>query len=513
MIIGFANIYPFRPHIKHMVYLINHALKCGHEIYYLECDGVFNNCFLKIDKNPIIKNFSCIKCKFGGLNTFLEKSPDNFSTYLNDNDIKLKDFSYSSISTIFHKYGLSDIKNLKDPLIKKKTEKTRKTINKAYKGAKNWIKHRKFDLVFGFNGRIDITNGILNASLDLKIPYVSVERSWTGNGIQLNYNGTPTSLKGFHDTIKFFRDKPLNRDQISLAYSFVFKRFNKISLGEFRQYNLKQKKGLFKEKIKWLYLPSSIYERIEHPDFKNNWIDPIKPINFLIKKGFIKPSEIIIRGHPQWQKYSMSSEIDFTEISKKLGIRYIPSNSKISTQELIINSENLIVFGSSSAFEAGILGKRILNLSHTFYLNGGFTYNFLKEGDFDIDKFLKMDPRKIIIQTLRCIYSINNRYMQFLDSLKAKNSYDYDFNEFEDLKYFDKIIKNKSIPFNDDKFEKHNEAEKNFLNKFFINRYKNIYQNDYLHFDNFKKNKLKKIHISRKREMFFMDIIDTLTKK
>ena len=395
--------------------------------------------------------------------------------------------------------------------IKNQISLSNKTINKAYSGAINWIKSRKFDLIFGFNGRIDITNAILNAALDSKIPYVSLERSWLGKGIQLNFNGTPLSLSGFDDVVSTFNDKPLNNNQISKAFLSISNRFNKISYGEFKQYNIEQTRGLTNTKFKWLYLPSSIFERIGHPDWNDNWEDSFHPIKHLIKTGVIKKSELIIRGHPQWTIYSPSSEKEFIKKSKELGVKYIPSNSNISTHELIVNCENLIVYGSSSAFEAGLLGKKILNFSPTFYQNGLFIYNYFSEIEFDYQKFINMDPKFIIRQTIRTIYSINFRYMQFTDYIVAESPYDYKFKEFNDLNYFNKIIDNNKIPYNDYEFSLSCEEENNFLDDFFNKRYDKIFDLNFcLKFENKTINKDFSKKIKRKKILKFMDVIDLI---
>jgi hypothetical protein len=510
MKIGFASIYPSRPHIKHMVYLINQAIKAGHEIYFLECNGAFENCSKKICRNIIEKKISCLACNLGGLKGYIDKKPDLFSNLINDNHSN-KNFSYSAISTIAGINGISEQEELNNTTIRNQIALSNKTINKAYIGAINWIKSRNFDLIFGFNGRLDITNAILNAALDCQIPYVSLERSWLGKGIQLNFNGTPLSLSGFDDVVSTFNDKPLNKMQISKAFLSISNRFNKISYGEFKQYNIEQTRGLTNTTFKWLYLPSSIFERIGHPDWKDNWEDSFHPIKHLIKIGVIKKSELIIRGHPQWTKYSPSSEKEFIKKSKEIGVKYIPSNSNISTHELIVNCENLIVYGSSSAFEAGLLGKRILNFSPTFYQNGLFIYNYFSEVEFDYKKFIKMDPKFIIIQTLRTIYSINFRYMQFTDFIIAQTSYNYKFKEFEDLNYFDKIIENYKIPYNDYDFSSSSKEENDFLDNFFNKRCDKIFDLNFcLKFENKTINNDFSKKIKRKINWRFMDFIDLI---
>ena len=53
----------------------------------------------------------------------------------------------------------------------------------------------------------------------------------------------------------------------------------------------------------------------------------------------INPSNLVVRGHPQWIMVSPESERLYSEWCKKIGAKYIESSSKINSQELILRSE------------------------------------------------------------------------------------------------------------------------------------------------------------------------------
>ena len=128
-------------------------------------------------------------------------------------------------------------------------------------------------------------------------------------------------------------------------------------------------------------------------------------------------------------------------------------------------SDGVIVNGSSTALEAGMLGKKIINLSPTFYEKGGFCINL--KGPSDVLKFSRspawIDSNDVIIRCLRAIYTINYRYMQLTNSITALNSYDYSFISIENRKYFEELVLRRRIPSDDDSFSDSDGDEKKFI--------------------------------------------------
>lgn len=478
MKIGFASIYPYRPHVKHLAFLAQEAERFGHEVFWLECDRAFDICSAKLNKGKIGKAVSCLKCTIGGLRGFLNTKPDLLSKLVDLNQKLCNEPQYSAISTVASAIGLSDVEQLNDQEFQNTASKIQETVDLAKNGAAIWLKDRELDAVFCFNGRLDITNAIMIAAIENQVPFISVERSWLGVGIQLTFNGTPLSLNGFNDALKLWRDKPLTSEQICKSFISISNRYKKKATGEFRQYNEKQKFGLFESDIdfEWLYLPSSIFERIGHPDWDVYWQDDIDAVERLISNGIVEPSKLIIRGHPQWSIFSPDSELRYSVWADKIGARYISSDSEISTQELIWASLRVIVYGSSAAFEAGLLGKQIINLSPTFYSEGDFLLNILNERDIQnyMRKKINVAPREIVRMCMRALYIINYRYMQCTNSIRADNPFDYSFSPLTDDKYFDKIIIEKCIPADDIDYADNSNDEDRFLDNYMINVFDNI---------------------------------------
>ena len=480
MKIGFASLYPYRPHLKQMAYLASQAKIAGHEAFFLELGPGFENCHAKLDEGYFKKKVASLKIKYAGLNGFLSGNRDTLSAFVINSDKKRdpSKFLYSARSTVASKYGISSVEGLNNENISRLIDKNLVTIQDAYAGALAWLEIRKFDLVIGFNGRIDVTNALMQACLDSKTPYFSLERSWTGDGIQLVKNGTPLSLSTMNDVVEKWATKPLKSYQIIQAFSFLAKRFSREAFGEYQQWNSGQEFGLIDKNYSWLYTPSSIFERVGHPDWAVEWRSDMEAVEFLLQSRSIHSSQLIVRGHPQWATYSPSSDQVYSDWCAKIGAKYIESNSKVNTQELIFKSDNIISYGSTSAFEAGIFGKNIFNLSPTFYEKGGFTTNvFSKKGGFDKAE-TKLSKKEISRLCLRSLYSINYRYMKLTEEIKAIDNFDYVYKAMSQTDFFDKLCEEKDLISNKD-FCNSSLDEDNFLDALFEDIEKNTFDKSF----------------------------------
>jgi hypothetical protein len=469
-----------------MVYLASQAKVAGHEVFFLELGSGFENCQPKLDENLLIKTIASLKIKFGGLSGFLSGNRDTLSTFVKSDRNRNTDpsqFLYSARSTVASKYGVSSLDGLNSESMLRSIDKNVVTIQDAYEGALEWLNLRDFDLVIGFNGRIDVTNGVMQACQQVKTPFISLERSWTGDGVQLVKNGTPLSITTINDVVGKWSTKPLKGYQIIQAFSFLANRFSRESYGEYNQWNLNQELGLLDRHYKWLYTPSSIFERIGHPDWAVPWRDDMEAVEFLLKSRSIDGSQLVVRGHPQWEAYSPSSDKVYSDWCKSIGAEYIQSNSKINTQELILRSENIISFGSTSAFEAGIAGKNIFNLSPTFYQKGGFIINVLSKKDGYNRTETKLSKKEVARLCLRSLYSINYRYMKLTEEIKAIDNFDYVYREIQQADFFEKLHGDKLFISNEDYCDSTEEEddfidslfediEGNLFNKSFFNDYK-----------------------------------------
>ena len=450
----------------------------GHDVYWLECNSAVDICVAKLGKSPIQKKVACLKCGVGGLRGYLYESPDPLTRYMASSEFASAQPGYSAISTVASHFGMSEEIGTEDPEFQKMAADVQKSIDLAQAAAEQWIKHRKLDAVFCFNGRIDLTHAVLKAAASCGVPFVSVERSWHGQGIQLTLDGTPLTLRGFHDLVSGWREKPLTKAQLWKAFGLIADRFQKKAVGEFRQYNTDQRPGLVGTSriIEWLYLPSSIFERVGHTDWKVGWKDDLHAIEQLIARGVVNPAKLVVRGHPQWTTFSPESDKRYKEWSSRAGAQYITSGSVLDTRELIWSSRAVLVYGSSAAFEAGLLGKPILNLSPTFYFEGGFLENVVGPDQISsfIDRGFTMSPEEIVRKCLRTIYTINFRYMQLTEQIQADDAYEYRFKGLEKVHYFEDLISKRKIEPDNSTMATDTSQEDDFLATYMPDMYSNI---------------------------------------
>ncbi|MDC1160478.1 hypothetical protein OAT10_01855 [Luminiphilus sp.] len=396
----------------------------------------------------------------------MNEAPDYLSKYgYLEEDVE-SEASYGAMATLSVMRGVADLSELEEPVFKGQAKKLQRSIDVMTKAGQSWIQDRKLDAVFIYNGRLDLTNAILLAAQSLNVPVFSVERSWSGNGMQIVADGTPLQLHRHHEMVEHWSRYPLTTAQIERACSFVSGRLAQTSIGEFKQWNAGQTTGLAAMYTGfWAYLPSSIFERIGHPDWSSGWESDLRALELLLSERTITRDRLVVRGHPQWKQLTPVTQEKYRNWCKQHEVVYLESDSQVSTQELISVSDGVIVNGSSTALEAGMLGKRILNLSPTFYEKGGFCIN-LKEPS-DVIKFARspawIDSSDVVIRCLRAIYTINYRYMQLTNSVTALNSYDYSFNSIDNKEYFEELVLGRRIPPDDNTFANSDSAEKQFI--------------------------------------------------
>jgi hypothetical protein len=449
-----------------MAFLFEQAKLQGHEVFFAECNGAVKVCSQRLDRGLLGRHTACLKCRVGGLSGYLSEAPDDLSKYGYSEEGFQSDPHYAAIATLSVMRGVADIGQLEEPVFKDQSRQLQSSIDVMTKAGESWIKERKLDAVFIYNGRLDLTNAILLAAQSLNVPVFTVERSWSGNGIQINAEGTPLQLERHHEMVEHWSNYPLTAAQINMACRFISDRFRKTSIGEFKQWNADQKMGLAKTHSGcWVYLPSSIFERIGHPDWHSDWKSDLTALEHLLSERIITRAQLVVRGHPQWLDLTPETQEKYRRWCDREKVVYLDSENKVNTQELISSSEGVIVNGSSTALEAGMLGKKIINLSPTFYEKGGFCVNL--KGPSDVLNFSRrpawIESDEVVIRCLRAIYTINYRYMQFTNSITARNSYDYSFNSIDSKKYFEDLVLRRRTPSADDSYSESDIDEKKFI--------------------------------------------------
>lgn len=440
MKIGFANIYSFRPHVEHLYFLSLLLENNGHEVCYLTCDADLSNCYPRMLKGTG-KIKECSKCILGGIRSYSDKNISSLSAqYRNEcltTNVKniLDELALSSSCTLTRTETDFELNNAEVVFFQKKLQQP---IRKTYQASLNWIRDNELEAVICFNGRMDMTRALTYACETMKVPYITHERTWFGDGLLLTPNANCLSLKSVGEMVSDFDNKPLTLEQARLAGKLIAERFLQKNVLEWRLYNKDP------ESITWpanstekkvLVLPSSRNEYTGHDDWISDWSDNTKALDDLFEVFSIRPEDVVVRFHPNWSENIGKISGDratnlYTKWAKRKNIFFISSEDKANTYDLIQQADIVVLNGGSSAVEAGACGKQVICLGPANYDQSGFLRVFNNKKDmFRSNALINLEPEIIIRKTLRFVYLSAKRLPQYVDYVKALETIKY--------KYFD----------------------------------------------------------------------------
>ena len=433
MKVGFSNIYPYRPHVGHANYLAYLVRSYGGETYSLSCPGSSSSCYNKLYKGKNSFAYTtCITCRVGALTS---TNFNNVNWIRSDISVgeEIDGCLIASSATLHRSESQSSWTSDSDN--KNTRMMMRKNFQSAYFSALKWIEANKFDFVLVFNGRIDMTRAVTLACEKTKTPYITHERPWLGDGIQLIPNENCQSLIQRGLLVKKYNHLPLTRYQAILASSSMASRFLRTNVLEWSLYNLNSKR------IPWpqsssgervLVLPGSKSEVAGHPELITDWDTTIQALDAFLDIAKINGRDIVIRGHPIWAKrvanrWAHNIDQCYQKWAQKRGAFYISASDNSDTYGLIEQSNIVIVNGGSSAVEAGTLGKKIVSLGPCVYQEASFLKT-LKNYD-EINSFSGFDSwissEEVIRYTMRYMYTSLKRFPQYTDHVKALTTKQY----------------------------------------------------------------------------------------
>lgn len=438
--IGFLNVYPYRPHAHQAKFLERLAKSLGWETYALVCDGNANRCYLRELKGT--GRLECAKCIVGGLRTFAFDHVDSAGRYWSSNNILPEHEVFVESSA----YTLTRIESWEQRQSQQVAEKKQVLLADSvnfYYAVQKWIAQRKLDAVIAFNGRMDMPRAAIEACNIAGIPYLTHERPLFGHGIILNRNTNCSSLEKIHWINKTFSAKPLTQLQCKIAAKLAADRLFGGNLLEWKNYNTNALKidrwpvPKQNSDYKVLVCPSSKNELLGHPDWATEWKDNTDALDTAVAKKWFNYRDILIRFHPSWsinfgQVTAKQCEEHYLNWCKNRGVAFIQSSSNISTQELIRLADLVVLNGSNTIFEAGMLGKPVFCLGPSPYSYSGTAYDIIGFKDFDeinMNNVLNTAPKEIIRKTLRYFYSKAARepiYTNFVRSKTVTECFFYD---------------------------------------------------------------------------------------
>jgi hypothetical protein len=312
-------------------------------------------------------------------------------------------------------------------------------VETVYSNGKRWIQEKGLDAVLVFNGRMDLTAALCAACEDLGIPFASLERSWLGHGLLLRPNQNCLGLREINRLSARFRDLPLTADQAGYAGRIAADRFRQRNVLEWRLYNAGATHSSWPTAAprgaRVLILPSSRNEFEGHGDFTCGWHDFTAGVDSVLAHLDLPAESCVVRCHPNWaerigRNTGWRSQKHWTEWAVDRGMTVIGSAEKISTYGLIGQADCVIVNTSSSGVEAGLRGRKVVCIGHSFYEEGGFAVQVHGPADLHrLDALAAHDPELTARRALRFLCTHGRRFAQFSKFVRAITTIHYEYYE------------------------------------------------------------------------------------
>ena len=433
MRVGLVNIFSFRPHVEHLMFLGKLLERAGHDVCYLTCDSSVSNCYARQLKGTS-KVIECSQCIVGGVRSYATKKITSISVAeSNISDQRIDDMCLSSSCTLTRtesevEWNEAQVVGIRESLYS--------SVATTYGSTVRWINNNQLDGVICFNGRMDLTRGVIEACRDLGVPFITHERTWFGDGLNLTPNGNCLALGPLSKMVDEFSSRPLTKRQAQIAGKYIGDRFLQKNSLEWRLYNKNPEPApwpINSEKGKRvLIIPSSKNEFAGHDDWKSGWSSNTDALNDFFECFAISPKNAVVRCHPNWSENigRVSGERSlghYRKWAKKSGVYFISSESKLSTYDLIQQADIVLVNGGSSSVEAGACGKQVICLGPSTYQKSGFVQTFMSKSDMKEHTLLNLDSDEIRRKTLRFIYVRSHRHPQFTRYVKALETTKYSY--------------------------------------------------------------------------------------
>lgn len=449
MRIGFSSIYAWRPHVEHLHYLAGLAREAGHQASFLTCDADLDACYTKALRPRRSDVMHCVQCCVGGLRSYERQGVHSIGRLADERlqmPAKASEWSRSSASTLGRFESDADFASEEFLSLARSLDgPTRRT----YSAAMRWIERERLDAICLFNGRIDATRGLVEAARAVGVPFVSVERTWFGDGLQLLPGEDCLGLRNVDAMMREWREQPLSRGQGLRAGSHVASRFLRRNGKEWRAYNLSAKATdwpVAKAQRRILLVPGSRNEVWGHPDWRSRWPEHTVAFDALIDHLGLRAEDVVLRCHPNWGERigevdGSKSEDHYREWAARKGIQCIASTDPTSTLGLIELSDAIVVCGGSAAFEAGVLGKQVIAVAPSVYQQAGFQSdagspealrNLVLHTELD-ETSRTQQAARIARQTLRFAYTMVYRLPQYVDQVRCVTTTQYEYFEGADV--------------------------------------------------------------------------------
>lgn len=465
MNIGLVNMFSFRPHVEHLMFLGNLLEGDGHTVNYLTCDAQVSNCYPRAIKGTS-KLAECPKCMLGGVRSFVASPVQSLRG--GDATLARSVLDEIALSSSCTSNRTESEKDWNEPAVVAVRESLHAPVLLTYQSTVKWITTHQLEAVVCFNGRMDITRAITYACEQMGIPYVTHERTWFGDGLQLIPNANCLSLHALGEMVKEYDDKPLTQAQARLAGKLAGERFLQRNSMEWRLYNQNPEPApwpLAGKGPRVLVLPSSKNEFAGHAEWKTEWVDNTQALDDFFEAFGIVPGQVVVRCHPNWaetigQAHGDRSLSLYRDWTTARGIHCISSEQKASTYDLIQQADIVVMNGGSSAVEAGVCGKQVICLGPSTYQEAGFVRVFKsREALFQPGALTPIDPDVTIRKTLRFLYLRSHRFAQYVDYVRAIETTKYEYFDGADPQRLISMLKTGEMTADDPAYADDEQAE------------------------------------------------------
>jgi len=471
MNIGYAMLYPYRGSIQNMMYISELFKDAGHVNFFLKCNASVPACYNRLIKGTT-KKIECAKCFIGGIDTFPVKNiksidPKRRATLTSE---ELYDIVASS-SFSLHRIETDD------DCISPEVLQTQKDLHPlaeiVFENSLNWIEENALDLVFIFNGRLDMPRAVLKACEYSNVPYITFEAAYPG--VQLEVNADCRSLKTLHGLVEAYKHLPLNTEQAMFAAKIAAEMLTKRNL-VWRLYNVAPEKSQWPKSScdkKILIVPSSNHEFKGVSEWTPEWRHPLDGVEAVVRQLGASFADCVIRCHPNWSenigisKDGQKSERVYLEWARKYGAKIILSDSKANTNDLMREADYIIVQYGTAGIEGALLGKRVIGLAPSWYSKADFSVQVHSDRDlWKITEMEALDPVKNVRQALRFLYVFHKRFMRYTNYIKPVSVYENKYFQGASIKNILQAIDNNVFAADDSVIAVNSSQEEDIVSDF-----------------------------------------------
>jgi hypothetical protein len=457
--IGFASVYAWRPHVEHLMFLARLAQGAGHEVAFLACDADIPACYTRELRDVRPDWMECLLCRAGGVRSYTGHNVASIGTMGAKHVAKLpqtlaREWAASSASTLGRFESPDDYTGTEFAEL---TERLAPSVAMAFGAASEWIARERLDAVCVFNGRIDATRAIFEAARSASVRAITVERSWSGDGIQLLPEENCLGFRSMHAIVGEWRDRPLTPSQACVAAARIAARITRTNFTEWRAYNTQGVDASWPSagnRRKLLLLPGSLNEIWGDPGWVSGWPDATAAYDAIRERLGLGPADMVLRCHPNWsekigKRDGSRPEAYYTQWARARGVPVIASADRTSTMSLIAQSDAVVLASGSAALEAAAMGKQVISTAPSPYHEAGFRTDMtrpelLKDLVLDVD--LPEAERELIQERLRRLalrfsYTTTHRMPQYVRHVRAVSSSAYRYSPGADATRFIDLIR------------------------------------------------------------------------